>query len=68
MSYGNGYYPPGTPGPSETDLTYRCANPDCGEHGYPVEVAAFTELGGTFLHDEDDVICHHCKREMKQAD
>lgn len=65
MTYGNGYYPPGTPGPHSATVETWCRNDECEAYKDVVEFTAFWELGGTFLHpaseeDRFDQGCPSC--------
>lgn len=62
-----GWYPPGTPGPRRTTVELRCLNPSCDAAGDYVEVDAITELGTTYLANDDESRCQECGQEMRQT-
>jgi hypothetical protein len=54
-------YPPGfNPAPQDTCIQMLCVNRNCPEVGVLVDIAAYFELGGTFLRDESQGYCPEC--------
>lgn len=61
--------PPGCTGfPEHANLlTFVCLHESCTNFEERWEARAFTELGGTFLYDDEKAFCHACGHEGEQV-
>ena len=58
-------YPPGETGRAVSwEATYKCPDPECGCRW---QVTGTTELGGSFLDDDESITCPDCGAEGEEV-